>query len=105
MHQSRVAAMQLKDFDERGNSALCPEAARLTEAKSLQFAPRVVAHITVRFEQAIQHVVVKANEHAVLGGPNVELVAIAAQLECRTISFESIFMRELRCAAMTNDIN
>jgi hypothetical protein len=44
----------------------------------LHFAPRVIAHIAVRFEPPIEHIVAKTDEHVVLRCPNVEFVTIAA---------------------------
>ena len=70
-----------KHLHERGDAALLAEAAGVAEAEALKFLPGVIAHVAVGIEQAVEHVVVEHDEHAVLRGADVELVAVAAEFE------------------------
>jgi hypothetical protein len=53
----------------------------------------------------IEHVVVKTNEHAILRFADVDFVTIAAELERCAVGFERVFVRVLRRAAMTENVD
>ena len=62
-----------------------------------------MGYVAERIEKLIEHVVMKADEHAVAGRANVDLVAVGAQCQRRAVCFERVFVSEFRCAAVTNN--
>jgi hypothetical protein len=53
----------------------------------------------------IEHVIVKADEHTVLGRPNVDLVSVGSQLERGPVSFQRVLMRKLDSPTMADNVN
>ena len=107
VHEAGVTAVQVEHFAERGDAALCTKAARVAELEALQLGPgevAQVAHVTVRFEQTVQHVIVEDDQHVVLGRSNVDLIAVSPQLECRAKGLQRVLVGVLRGATVTDDI-
>src|SRR5262245_1889078 len=79
------------------------EGARIPERKRLKLVPSRFVHCSVRFEEPVEHVVVEANENAVLRLANVDFVAVAAQFEGGAIGFERVLVGEFVSAPMADD--
>src|SRR5262249_50413794 len=56
-------------------------------------------------QQAVEHVVVEDDQHAVLRGADVELVAVAAQLEGGAEGLQGVLVGVLRGAAVADDVD
>src|SRR5439155_18632649 len=75
------------------------------EPEAPQFLPGVVAHVAVGFQQAVQHVVMEDDEHAVPGRADVKLIAVAAEFEGGAEGLQRVLVDVLRGAAVTDDVN
>ncbi len=93
--EAGVLTMKLEGLCERGDSAIVAEPAGVTESCAAKLRPGDFAHIAVELDEAVEHVVVKADEHAVLGHADVDFVAVGAKIESRAVGFDRVLMREL----------
>ena len=104
VHQARVTAVQVEDLGQRRDAALVAEPAGVAEPEPLQVLPGPVGHVAVGLQVLVEHVVVEADEHAVLGGPDVDLVAVPAQLERGPERLQGVLVGELGRAPVANDV-
>src|SRR4029079_17791199 len=104
MQQAPMLAVKQKYLGQRRDASVLAERARPAKAKLLQIRPGEIAYISPSLEDLIEHVVVKANQYAVLRFADVDFVSVGIQLERRPIRFQRVFVGKLAGTSMTDNL-
>lgn len=104
VHQAGVPAAQVEDLDGRRDPAPLAEPAGAAGAEPPQLGPGGVADVAVGREPLVEHVVVEDDEDAVPRPADVELVAVAAQLERGAEGLERVLVGVRGRAAVADDV-
>jgi hypothetical protein len=105
MDQPGIFAVQIENLDKRGNPASVNELARIAKTETPQVLPRIIGYVAVRDQQAVEHVIMKDDEHAVLGRADVNFIPVAAEFKGSSESLQRVFMGMFRCATVADDVD
>ena len=103
-HQPGMFPMQFEHLAKSRDSRISPELSRIAKLELLEIFPQIFRDIPITFQQMIDHVVMKADQHPIPGLSYIDFIPIPSQFETRPIRFQSIFVREFDCTAMANQM-